>query len=236
MSSVSTTTTPTACVCGSVDHRSVYCQISRKALDEDLDDYQYGYCPHKVTEVNVADLIKQAVADSCNSIWLGMHKVLSDFGCSGGITTTTTQLSPTSVISFGDGINIDGQQQQPIVGFDIKPFAIYLWIKLVGVQEIQLKPLFKTYYNNAEPFRTHIQPLEMPTIGQLMDYITITSRYKFRVYLTEKVNPLIEGFDRRELKYDMPISMAWLYGQFADSLIVINGCPNNNINQLIVDN
>ncbi|XP_054155007.1 uncharacterized protein LOC128953544 [Oppia nitens] len=237
----STTTTTIACVCGSADHRSVYFPISRKALDEDLDDYQYCYCPHKVTEVKVADLIKQAVADSDN-IRLWLYKVYH-CGVYGGANVTNTSLvSPTSVISFSGGfgdpyIKIDGQQQQQtIYRFEIKPSSIKLWIKLVGVQEIQLKPLFKAFYNNAEPFRRKIKPLEMPIIGKLIDCIAITSRYKFRVYLTEKVDSLIEGLDRRELSYDMPISRAWLYGQFADSLIVISSDSYPNNNQLIVNN
>ncbi|XP_054165650.1 uncharacterized protein LOC128963180 [Oppia nitens] len=203
------------CFCGSTDHRTAYCHISRKALDEHIGDYPYGYCPQTVSYVKVDDLFKLSVADSSN-IELKLYKV-SDDGTESQVTTNTINLED----------NERHQQSQRISRLVIKPSSVKVWVLLDSSISEQNASSFRTCINYSQPFNINIYPPKTSTIGLFKKYLTNYYFYgykDFKLYLRKKSET--QG---QRLRDDMPISKAWLYGQFTNSLILVSRLTINDI-------
>ncbi|XP_054165609.1 uncharacterized protein LOC128963146 [Oppia nitens] len=200
MSTKTMSTSSGSCICGSGDHMTAYCLISLKALDPDIDDYRYGYCP--VSSVKVTDLKRQMVSGA-DSIALELYEVADN--------------------NFEQLVTTDIYQYSSIVDRQLQSFRFEMRPKSVAIS-VSLRAL--TSYSTSDVSYT-ILPKDMPTVGDLRR--RLANCYGFvsqsvKLYLTEKpVSQALAGqrYVERELQDDMPISRAWIYGRFTTSLVQV---------------
>ncbi|XP_054165622.1 uncharacterized protein LOC128963156 [Oppia nitens] len=215
----------TKCVCGVGGHQTDYCIVSLKALGSDIDDYRYGYCP-KTGSVEVAELYKQLVTSSDNGdggddsyINLELYEMIdTDNDNDSGVVNGGGKLVTTSVYNFAN----KSVKERQNFRLEIRPNCVYITLTLAALRG-----------QSSEHYPYYIYPKCTPTVGHLKRLLA--KEYSFvaktvTMYLTEKGSTLPDHqYTEYELLDEMPISKAWIYDRFANSLIQV--IPNTFTNR-----